>query len=92
LARRVQIEAPGTLREQLVLAFRLATARAPENAEVKELESLHQDSARAYEQDPKAAKDALGEYAPPDVAPATAAAWVATARIILNLDEVITRE
>ena len=92
LARRVQIEAPGTLREQLVLAFRLATARSPEEAEVSELESLHQDSARAYEQDPKGAKDALGEYAPPGVAPATAAAWVATARIILNLDEVITRE
>jgi hypothetical protein len=92
LARRVQTEAPSSLREQLVWAFRLTVARQPEEDELKELESLFQDSVNAYGLDPQAAKDAVGDYIPPAATTAAAAAWVATARVILNLDEALTRE
>ncbi|HMJ56107.1 MAG TPA: PSD1 and planctomycete cytochrome C domain-containing protein [Polyangiaceae bacterium] len=92
LARRVQTEVPLGLREQLVWAFRLTVARRPEEDEISELESLFQDSARAYELDPQGAKDAVGDYMPPQATAAAAAAWVATARVILNLDEAITKE
>jgi hypothetical protein len=92
LARRVQIEAPANLRQQLELAFRLAVARKPDDAELEELEGVFRDSTQAYELDPQAATAAVGTFMPPDVAPASAAAWVATARVVLNLDETVTRE
>jgi hypothetical protein len=92
LALRAQTEVPGDLHGQLVRAFRLVVARNPDDAEITELESLYRDSLKAYEQDPAAAKEAVGEDTPPGAAPASAAAWVATARIILNLDEAVTRE
>jgi hypothetical protein len=45
----------------------------------------------ASDQPAEAAK-LLGGPAPADVAPADAAAWVAVARTLLNLDEFVTRE
>jgi hypothetical protein len=92
LARRVQTEAPGNLREQIVLAFRVAISRSPEEDEITELVNLYRDTAKAYELDPESAQVAVGDYMPPDITAAAAAAWVATARIVLNLDEAITRE
>jgi hypothetical protein len=92
LARRVQTEVPGDLRGQLVQGFRLAVARKPDDEEIAELEDLYRDAVEAYEQDPAAATQTVGEDMPPDATPASAAAWVTTARVILNLDEAVTRE
>ncbi|MET0595969.1 MAG: PSD1 and planctomycete cytochrome C domain-containing protein [Polyangiaceae bacterium] len=92
LARRAQVEAPGDRKAALLLAFRLTVARAPAAAELAELEKLLDDVLAAYEADPQAAADVVGEYAPPNVPAATAAAWVIAAQVLLNLDEAITRE
>jgi hypothetical protein len=92
LARRVQAEAPGALKDQLVLGMRLATGRTPTGLEVDELEKLFMDERALYAADTDGAAKAVGSFAPPDVPAPDAAAWVMTASTILNLDEVINRE
>jgi len=92
LARRVQTAMPGNLRGQMVQAFRLAVARQPSDAEIAELEMLYHDSVQSYDLDPNAADAVIGNETPLEVSASSAAAWVVTARVILNLDETITRE
>lgn len=91
-AQRVQQDVPNGLHEQVVRAFRLALARAPSAAEAAEIEQLFADAKQGFVAAPEAAASAVGKFQPAGVAAADAAAWVATARIILNLDEFITRE
>ncbi len=78
--------------ERLVLALRWCITRSPSAAEVAVLkQSL--DSGRDYYRDHEAdAKQFGGESAVPDHSFADVAAWTATMRIILNLDEFLTRE
>jgi hypothetical protein len=92
LAKRVQSEKPGNLHDQIVLAMRLATGRSPTDAEVTEVQSLFNDLKASYTSSTQQANQIVGTYLPTGAAPADAAAWVNTARAILNLDEVITRE
>lgn len=91
-ARRVQRDVTSSLHDQVVYAFRLALARAPSADEASELEKLFADSQATFQASPDAAGKAVGDYAPEGVDTASAAAWVAVARTILNLDELITRE
>jgi hypothetical protein len=92
LAKRVQTEKPGNLHDQIVQAVRLAVGRVPTDAEITELQSLYNDLKASYASSAPQATQAVGSYLPTGVAPADAAAWVNTARAIMNLDEVITRE
>ncbi len=92
LARRVQQDKPGSLAEQIVWAFRLATARPPTDAEASELQALFNDTRALYANDPQGAQAAVGTFMPAGADAATAAAWVSTASAILNLDEVVNRE
>jgi len=92
LGRRVQAEAPGSLSNQLTLAFRLALSRTPSAGELATLTSLHGDARASFAANEAAAVSLVATYLPPSVPLADAAAWVVTARTILNLDEVITRE
>jgi hypothetical protein len=92
LARRVQVEKSGSVADRVTLAFRFAAGRAPSEAELGELGQLYEDSKRSYEQMPDEAVKAVGSYLPEGAVVSEAAAWVATARVILNLDEVVTRE
>jgi Protein of unknown function (DUF1553)/Protein of unknown function (DUF1549)/Planctomycete cytochrome C len=92
LAKRVQSEKPGSLAEQITLAFRLAVTRAPTDEELAVLVALHDDSKAGYDASPDDAVKAVGDYLPDGVEAAEAAAWVVTARVILNLDEVLTVE
>jgi mono/diheme cytochrome c family protein len=78
--------------ERLRHAFRSCVARPPTEAELARLEKLLKSSRDWYAGKADEAAKALGVYQP-EVGKATeAAAWVATVRIILNLDEFITRE
>ena len=78
---------------RLTRAFRLCVARPPSGEEVKALTKLLKESRYTYQNgDSEEAKSAAGTHAVPGVAAAENAAWVATTRIILNLDELITRE
>jgi len=75
------------------LAFRLATARAPERAETDVLLRLLEAERASYREAPEEAKRLVGVGAsepPSDVAPEELAAWTCVTSAILNLDEVVT--
>jgi mono/diheme cytochrome c family protein len=80
--------------ERLARAFRLCLARQPSAAERQVLaEMLERQRRRFAAKDPKPMELLAGRpEMPKGVAPAEAAAWVAVARVLLNLDETITKE
>lgn len=78
---------------RLARAFRLCVSRTPSKEETTSLQKLLDEARYAYENGPaEEAKAAAGNHQVAGVKPGENAAWVATARIILNLDELITRE
>jgi hypothetical protein len=78
---------------RLTRAFRLCAARAPRADELQSLVKLLQESRYTYQNgSAEDAKAACGLHTAPDVPATENAAWVAVTRIILNLDEVITRD
>jgi hypothetical protein len=95
LAGRVMTEGGPSPGDRLTLAFRLATARRPTDRELAVLlEDLGAHLAR-FRRDPEAAARlvAAGEFPrDPSLDPAELAAYAATANLILNLDETITKE
>jgi hypothetical protein len=91
-AERVQQDVTSGLAEQIAYAFRLAVARAPSAEELSELQQLYNDSKVTFQASPASATSVVGDYQPAGVDAPSAAAWVSTARVILNLDELITRE
>ena len=97
LGRRTLAE-DGSDDDRLVFAFRLCTGRKPLKKELGVLRSfLAQQAARFAEPGARpwdlAADDPAHPPTLPDgVTPAKAAAWTALARLLLNLDETITKE
>jgi hypothetical protein len=95
LAERMIREGGDRAETRLAHGFRLATARFPESEELKVLaDGLATDLAR-YRADPAAAKKLLAEgesQVAPGLDAAELAAYTLAANVILNLDEVITRE
>ncbi len=77
LAQRVQREAPAALPAQIDFAFRACVARAPRPAERQRLVDLFQQQVATANGDDDARRSA---------------AWMTVARVLLNLDETITRE
>lgn len=73
-------------------AFRLCLARPGSVAELQELEALLNDSREWYHDREDQAKALIGMDAAPGIPADENAAWIATARVLLNLDEFITRE
>ncbi len=95
LAQRVMREAGPTPEARLTLAFRLATARPPRPAELRVLVGNFEGHLAQYRADRDAALKLLGAgEAPRDerLDPGELAAYTATANLILNLDEVVTKE
>jgi hypothetical protein len=84
-----------TAEGRLALAFRLAAARRPRPAELRVLVGNFEGHLAHYRRDPEAARKLLsaGE-APRDerLSLCELAAYTATANLILNLDEVVTKE
>lgn len=78
--------------ERLRQSFRSCVARPPNGAELARLEKLLHASRQWYAVRSDEAEKTLGGYQPSGASSAEAAAWVATTRIILNLDEFLTRE
>ncbi len=91
-AQRVQQEVTSGFAGQLAHAYRLALSRSPSAEEATELAQLFADAKATFAATPASAAAAVGAFQPAGVELSDAAAWVATARIILNLDEFITRE
>lgn len=77
---------------RLTTAFRLCVARPPRDAELHALADLLKDSRNWYRTRPEQAKQLVASDAASGIATDENAAWVATARILMNLDEFITRE
>jgi hypothetical protein len=95
LAQRAMREGGATPEGRITLAFRLATARAPRPAELRVLLDGYRRHLADYRQDEKAARKltTIGE-APRDekLDVAELAAYTTVAGVILNLDEVVTKE
>jgi hypothetical protein len=92
LAGRMLAASPTGDAERVRLAFLRCLAREPSAAEVARLVQFLQQQRSSFLADPKAARQLAGELAAEDPRDADRAAWVATARVLLNLDEFITRE
>jgi hypothetical protein len=95
LAERMLREGGTSPSQRIEYACKLALARAPKPAEAPALARALDHYTARYRDDPKAAIEALrqGESARDQtLEPAELAAYAAVAGIILNLDEVITRE
>ena len=95
LAERMLTEGGATPAERLTRGFQFATSRRPTADELKVLtEGLTADLSR-LQQDKDAAKKLInfGESKPPaNLDPVELAAYTLTANVLLNLDEVVTRE
>lgn len=72
--------------------FRLCVGRPPRDEELHAVSDLLKDSRDWYRSQPDPARKLVAADAVPDVATEENAAWIATARILINLDEFITRE
>jgi mono/diheme cytochrome c family protein len=94
LAKRVLTDA--TLKDdasRLTRAFRLCVSRPPTAHELAAMKKLLDEARYTYQNGPgDDVKAAIGAHAVPGVSDMETAAWTATTRIILNMDEFITRE
>lgn len=88
LAREL-VETPvSTEADRVELAFRRCLVRAPTLAERERILQLLQQQRAAFAADPAAAEALAGD----GEQTVEVAAWTATARVLMNLDEFITRE
>lgn len=91
LAERV-LRDPGDDTSRLAQALRFCLTRPASPKEIQVLRDLLAESRAYYQAHADEAKLTLGTHAASGVKPEENAAWIATARIILNMDEFITRE
>lgn len=92
LANRILKEEYKTDAARITRAFRLCVSRMPAAGELKALLKLLDDARYHYQSASDEAKLAVGAYTVTDTPDYETAAWVATTRILLNMDEFITRE
>jgi hypothetical protein len=95
MAERILAEGGATPEERLTYAFRLATARRPAPAELSVLLKVYQSQLADYQADKDAAAKLLsyGDSKRNEALdPSDEAAWTMVANLILNLDEVVTKE
>ena len=91
LARRI-VDQPNLQNdgERLTWAVKECLVRSPSGEELEALADLLAQQRSEFERDPQRARTITGA---PDNADATAlAAWTSVARVLLNIDEFITRE
>ena len=77
---------------RLTHGFRLCVARPPRSVELNELTALLTAARDWYREHPDAAKSLVGSEGVANTKLEEHASWIATSRILLNLDEFITRE
>ncbi len=84
-----------TPEDRLKQAFRLATSRFPTTEELETLGTIFETILEKYRKDPSAAKELLAQGESPrdeTIDPTEHAAYTAVMNVILNLDEVISKE
>lgn len=92
LARRLLAVKTNDDRVRLTEAIRLSVARPAHTAELHALSDLLNASRDWYRSHPDQARQLVSTEAAAGVSVEENAAWIATARIVINLDEFITRE
>src|SRR5262249_49602745 len=92
LAARVLKEGPVGDEQPLRFLFRLCLARPPSQSESRPLEGFLSQQLHEFRQTPAEARALLPAQLPADTDAPRLAAWTAVARVLLNLDEFITRE
>ena len=98
LAARTLVDGGTTDDHRLVYAFRRCVTRAPNKMEKVKLLGFLQKETRRYQAgelnpwDLLGGNDALAPLLPKNVTPAQVAGWTALSRVLLNLDETITKE
>lgn len=94
LAARILSAEETTPEDRASNLFELATARLPESGEMERLVEVYQNSKTRYEAEPEKAEKILshGDSDPhKDFSQPELAAWTLVASLVLNLDEVLTR-
>src|SRR5262249_726676 len=93
LGLRLVREVPGGRDSRVGQAFRIALARAPDREEAEITARVYEEQRALYDSDADATAGLLGgQCLPARGSPPEAAAWIAVARTVLNLDEFIARE
>jgi hypothetical protein len=92
LALRVIREAKPDDRARLRHGFRLCLSREPDAFEDETMWKILNQEQERFRQKPDAAKALVPKDAPVDLAAVQYAPWFSIARVLLNLDETITRE
>lgn len=93
LAKRIQDSAQHQSNEAIAhTAFELVLGRKWTNAERRRILALHQELSELAKKDLAAANKLIGDYRPEHAKPHEAAAWVGVCRMLINLDEFVTRE
>ncbi|HMC65937.1 MAG TPA: DUF1553 domain-containing protein, partial [Gemmataceae bacterium] len=98
LGTRIITEVParsaseGIVHDRICHAFRLCFTREPTSAEVATLTRLFDELLQSAKAKPEAAAKIVGKAKPGRADLPEAAAWIALARTIMNLDEFVTRE
>lgn len=90
LAYRILQQAPHQSAARIEWAFVRCLGRLPAPSETKRMEQFLQEQTKSLQQDSPAA-DLLAPSAPEGVGRIEAAAWTLLSRVLLNLDEFITR-
>ena len=78
--------------ERLSMAFREAVARPPSDTELQELVRLLDKNRSWYAEHHDQADEFVGNYTAEGIPIDETASWIGCARVLLNLDEFITRE
>ncbi|HZT78804.1 MAG TPA: PSD1 and planctomycete cytochrome C domain-containing protein [Gemmataceae bacterium] len=86
------VPAPSATQGRVRHGFRLCLGREPSATELARLVRLHGELRTLCQERPAEAAKLLGKGKPAGADAAEAAAWVAVARALLNLDEFVTRE
>jgi len=92
LAERVMREAPDNDSERISHAVRLCLARKPSASEKQRLAELLAQQLAGYESEPGEAEKIIAGKPLPGTDVKQLAAWTTVSRVLLNLDETITRE
>ncbi|WP_197167718.1 PSD1 and planctomycete cytochrome C domain-containing protein [Neorhodopirellula pilleata] len=92
MARRVLIEGGGDDRQRLRYALRLCIARHPQKSELDRFEQLLKTARQYYQSHPDDAARLASNHRYDQVNAEENAAWIATLRMVLNLDEFIVRD
>ncbi len=90
LARRASQHA-GDPEARIQYMFRLCTAREPDAEELSQMLAVYNDHLQEYENDTDAATKLISTETGPVDDPASLAAGTMVANLILNLDEVVTK-